>query len=279
MHRICSIAALAAALAACSLPSLAASKRSAPTYSLPQTQAGLLRAFDWYPLEATDAQGRRVRALRGARKRGLRAQYRDDGYELKGPCNTASGSYHLDGKRMLRDDRYGSVQTTAGCRHDAAMEIAFFRLATVNTEFAVVNEGAEHKLLITHDDGARISLIGVPTAQTRYGGPGTKLELQVDDERRCPPPSTRRERCLHVRQVRSDGANDVPVGDWYWLREPIEGYRHQPCFRATLQVLRFDTAAGDSGPATVAYVMQHRSGSARLRPEPPACASISPRDD
>jgi len=279
MHRICSAAALAAALAACSPSSPAASKRSPPTYSLPQTQAGLLRAFDWYPLEATDAQGRRVGALRGARHRGLHVRFDDnDVYRLKGVCNTASGSYRLEGSRMLRDDKYGAVQTVAGCLRGLAMEIAFFRLATVNTQFAVVADGGIHTLLITHDDGARIRLVGVPTAQTRYGSPGTKLELQIDDERRCPPPSTRRERCLHVRQVRSEGANEVALGDWYWLREPIEGYRHQSCFRATLQVLRFDLAAGESGAATVAYVMQHRSRSARIQPETPACASISPSD-
>lgn len=277
MNRLFCLASLAAVLATISPASVAASRQSAPAYSLPQTQAGLLGAFDWYPLEATDARGRRIGALRGARHRGLHARYRDGVFELKGACNTVGGRYKLDGKRLLRDDQ-GAIQTTAGCRRDAAMDTAFFRLATVDTQFAIVAEGDTHKLLITHDDGARISLIGVPTAQTRYGSPGAALELEIDDERRCPPPSRRRERCLHVRQVRSEGANRIPVGDWHWQREPIEGYRHEACFRATLRVRRFDIVDAHGAPGVV-YVKEYRDAHARLQPETPACAAVDPRGD
>lgn len=278
MNRLFCLASLAAVLTTISPASVAASRQSAPAYSLPQTQAGLLGAFDWYPLEATDARGRRIGALRGARHRGLHVRFDDDGYRLRGVCNTASGSYRVEGNRLVHDDKYGAVQTVAGCLRGLAMEIAFFRLATVDTQFAIVAEGDTHKLLITHDDGARISLIGVPTAQTRYGSPGSPLELEIDDERRCPPPSRRRERCLHVRQVRSDGANRIPVGDWHWQREPIEGYRHEACFRAILRVRRFDIVDAHGAPGVV-YVKEYRDAQARIQPETPACASVDPRGD
>ncbi|WP_057919508.1 META domain-containing protein [Lysobacter antibioticus] len=167
MHRICSAAVLAAALAACSLSSATASKRAAPTYSLPQTQAGWLRAFDWYPLEATDAQGRRVRELRGARKRGLHVRFGDDSYRVKGACNTLSGAYRVEGERLVHDGRLDAVQTVAGCRHGAAMERAFFAQPLIGTHFSIDAHGRAPVLRITADDGARMQLIGLPAAPAR----------------------------------------------------------------------------------------------------------------
>lgn len=167
MRRICSAAALAAALAACSLSSPAASKRSAPTYSLPQTQAGLLRAFDWYPLEATDAQGHRVHSLRGARKRGLHVRFGDESYRVKGACNTVSGAYRIEGERIVHDERLDAVQTVAGCRHGAAMERAFFAQPLIGTHFSIDTHGRVPILRVTADDGARMELIGITTTPAR----------------------------------------------------------------------------------------------------------------
>lgn len=167
MHRICSAAALAAALAACSLSSSVASKRSAPTYPLPQAQAGLLRAFDWYPLEATDAQGRRVGELRGARRRGLHLRFGDESYRVKGACNTISGAYRVEGERIVHDERLDAIQTVAGCRRDAAMERAFFAQPLIGAHFSIDTRGRAPILRLTADDGAHMQLIGLPAAPAR----------------------------------------------------------------------------------------------------------------
>jgi hypothetical protein len=165
MHRICSAVVLAAALAACPQASRAASKRPVPTYPQPQTQAGLLRAFDWYPLTATDAQGDPVRELRGARKRGLVVRFLDDGtYRLKGVCNTAGGAYRVDGDRIVHDERLGAIQTVAGCRRGAAMERAFFVQPLIGARFSIDTRGRAPILHVAADDGARMELIGLPTA-------------------------------------------------------------------------------------------------------------------
>ncbi|MGO1002535.1 hypothetical protein [Lysobacter sp. CA196] len=168
MHRTCSAVALVAALAACAQASSTGSKRPVPTYPQPQTQTGLLRAFDWYPLTATDAQGHRVRELRGARKRGLMARFRDDGaYELKGVCNTTGGAYRIEGERIVHDQRIDAVQTVAGCRHGAMMERAFFAQPLIGARFSIDTQGRAPILRVAADDGARMELIGLPAAPAR----------------------------------------------------------------------------------------------------------------
>lgn len=165
MHRVCSALVLAAALAACTQASPAASKRPVPTYPQAQPQTGLLRAFDWHPLTATDAQGGLVRDLRGARKRGLAVRFRDDGtYQLKGVCNTASGAYRIEGDRIVHNERLGAIQTVAGCRRGAAMERAFFAQPLVGTRFSIDIRGRVPVLHVVADDGARMELIGLPIA-------------------------------------------------------------------------------------------------------------------
>lgn len=167
MRRIVLVLSLAAALAACA-PVVAAEAVPAPGPSVPApSQAELLKTYVWQPLRASDAQGRAVRALRGARKRGLWVRFDDRGnLHYQGACNTSGGSYRIEGDRILRGPVDG-IQTVAGCGRRQAMEEAFFAQPLLDTRFVIDTQGRAPLLHLIADDGARMELIGVTAAPAR----------------------------------------------------------------------------------------------------------------
>ena len=167
MRRIVFVLSLAAGLAAFA-PRATAEAVPAPTPSpSASSQAELLKTYVWQPLRASDAQGRAVRALRGARKRGLSLRFDQRGFiQQRGACNTAGGSYRIEGDRILPGP-HGGVQTTAHCGRYQPMEDAFFAQPLLDTRFVIDTKGRAPVLRVVADDGARMELIGVSAAPER----------------------------------------------------------------------------------------------------------------
>ncbi|MGH8081810.1 MAG: META domain-containing protein [Lysobacter sp.] len=239
-------------------------------YRLPETQAGLLQGFFWYPLRATDAKGRPISALRDVRKRGrwwehTHVRYFDNGsIDKQSPCYSSGGTY------SLRDDLIVSgrdgIQTVAGCPGPREVaEDAFFQALSGDLRFQIDTRRSEPLLTLQSEDGARLVLAGEPTPQTRFGGAGTPVTLEVQAERACPRPAPPTQRCLQVREVIDAGNGDaLKFGPWRWQSEPIHGYRYQRGMRETVQVLRFDLTTAATGGARIGYGLVRKEGATSL---------------
>src|SRR5690606_9600260 len=97
-----------------------------------------------------------------------------------------------------------------------------------------VEESAPPRLHLVSASGERSSWVGEASAQTRYGGPGERVFLEVAPQRvACSHPMMPDHRCLRVREIRYDenGIKQSPPGDWQLLYEDIEGYTHEPGVR------------------------------------------------
>ena len=87
-----------------------------------------------------------------------------------------------------------------------------------------------------------LSFAGEPTAETRYGGPGETVFLEVAAQSEpCSHPLIADMQCLQVRELKYDdkGIKTGTVGSFVNFYQDIEGYTHEPGIRNVLRVKRY----------------------------------------
>ncbi|EXX95478.1 PF14302 domain protein [Bordetella holmesii CDC-H635-BH] len=242
---------LAAVLAACapaSAPGEGSTSMTADTASLPLT------AYTWRLNGATDAKGQPI--LRTGVERGLRLSFTQDALSIQGGCNTQFGGYRLAAGVL-------SVAHLAGTMK--ACEPALMRL---DADVAGVLKGdmrlrrsgdaAAPELTLTAPDGSVLRFAGEPTAETRYGGPGETVFLEVAAATvACNHPMMPGQRCLQVRERRySESGVALPAQeDWHPLYQTIEGYQHHDGVRTVLRVKRYERKNPPADASATVYVL------------------------
>ena len=124
------------------------------------------------------------------------------------------------------------------------------------------------KLAATQDDAARLTLTtatgdtlvftGDPTAETRYGGPGERVFLEVAAETKpCSHPLIPDKQCLQVREIQYDdkGLKVGTPGAFEHFYDSIEGYTHEPGIRNVLRVDRYTVKNPPADASSSAYVL------------------------
>ena len=99
---------------------------------------------------------------------------------------------------------------------------------------------------------------GVATADTRFGGPGERVFLEVASERvACPHAMIPDFQCLHVREVTYDdkGLKVGTPGEFEHFYDSIEGYTHEPGIRNVLRVDRYTVKNPPADASSSAYVL------------------------
>lgn len=227
-----------ALLAACSSTTPAATSAAAAGNTAGQDS--LLAASHWTLVEATAAGGERLDALFVDPQHPVVLDFGDGRLSARAACNTLSGSYTLhDGTLQA-----GAIASTMiGCPAPLhAQDRAFGGIF----EDAVRIESIDAtRLVLLAADGSRLAFSATPTAQTRYGGPGRTVFLEVAAHTRpCPHPLQGRVQCLQVRELEYDG-NGLKAGtpgSFSHFYDRIEGYTHEDGVRNVLRVKRFDIA-------------------------------------
>ncbi|MDB5851385.1 MAG: hypothetical protein JWP29_5137, partial [Rhodoferax sp.] len=101
------------------------------------------------------------------------------------------------------------------------------------------------RLRLATADGSLLTWTGQPTPESRFGGPGTLVFMEVAARRvPCAHPLIRDATCLQVRDRAYDAqglATGTP-GPWQPLFGDIEGYTHTEGVRNVLRVKRFERA-------------------------------------
>ncbi len=217
-------------------------------------QAQRLQGQHWRLREATDAAGKRIDALFVHDDKPITLDFTDGRVSVSNACNRMSGGYRLeDGTLTLTP----MVSTEMACSDAAVMALD----AAVGSRLqgalrAEVADNGELTLRTGKDD----VLVFVPeaTAETRYGGPGETVFLEVAARTRpCPHPLIKDKQCLQVREVRFDenGVRQGEPGAFENFHDAIEGYTHEDGVRNVVRVKRFTVKDPPADASSRAYVL------------------------
>ena len=216
-----------------------------------------LRGFHWNLASATDGAGQPIVVLQPDAGHQLRLVFDDGRVSVSGGCNRMSGSY-LQERDTLSIG--AMAQTEMACNDQRLMEMDSAIGARLHGELQSRVEGdyAAPRLSLVAANGDRLTFEGMPTAETRYGGPGETMFLEVAAQRvPCAHPLIPNKQCLQVRERQYDaqGVAATPPAQWQPLYQDIEGYEHHAGERNVLRVKRFDIRNPPTGAPSVAYVL------------------------
>lgn len=255
---------LALALAACSAPQQDAATSAtppaptaapAPAAPAATLSAQTLGAYHWDLTQAVDAKGQPISALLPNPQRPLRVDFNGDRLGVSGGCNRGGGSFKLEGDKLVAGQL---AQTMMACPDTKLMEADTAIGARLSSSPTLqLGAGDPPTLTLRTADGDVLTFNGVPTAETRFGGPGTQVFMEVAAQRKpCSHPLIPNMQCLQVREVRYDDKGlKTGTGDWQALYQDIEGYEHVDGVRNVLRLKKYDVKNPPADASSVAYVL------------------------
>lgn len=245
------------ALAACN-PTAPSEPASPTAVSVPVDAAHtdeLLGAHHWLLQTATDGNDESIQALFANSDAPLQLDFSDGRLGVSGGCNRQGGNYRLEDNRLTVGPL---AQTMMACVDSALMaqDAAIAALLEDGLELHLI-DGDTAVLTLTTADGSTLVFAGEPTADTRYGGPGERVFLEVAAQRQsCSHPLIPDYQCLQVRDVSyAESGVKTATGEWYPLYQDIDGYEHQPGVRNVLRLNRYALRDVPADGPNVAYVL------------------------
>ncbi len=215
-----------------------------------------LGRYHWRLRDATDANGQRIDALFVRAELPLQVDFTEGRLSVGNACNRMGGSYTLAGGTL-----------TVASMASTMMACADPKLMALDGEIGKRLEGAL-KLSLAAGDTPTLTLVtaagdtlvfaGEPTAETRYGGPGERIFLEVAAQTKpCSHPLLPDKQCLQVREVNFDdqGLKTGTPGEFANFYDEIEGFTHEDGMRNVLRVNRYTIANPPADASKYAYVL------------------------
>ena len=227
-----------------------------PASPAPSALAAELPRQHWHLQDATAADGSRIDALFARADAPLQLDFDKGRLAISNTCNRMGGSYAVaDGTLTVgrlastmmacADPTLMALDREAGRRLEGALSMA---LAT----------GDVSQLTLVNAAGDRLVFAGASTAETRHGGPGERMFLEVAAQTGpCSHPLIPNMQCLQVRELKYDEkgiklGTPGPFGNFY---ATIEGYTHQPGVRNVLRLQRYSRQNVPADASKYAYVL------------------------
>lgn len=209
--------------------------------------ATLLGGYHWQLTQATDHGGQRIDALFVRPDKPLQLDFADGRVRVRNACNGAGGSYRIANGQLVVGPM---MHTMMACSNPALNRLDGLigqRLAS-HPAITVTQHGDTPQLQLRTAAGDTLDFTGMPTPQTRYGGPGVTEFFEVAAQT---VPCPQSQACLNVRDVHYDanGLKTGTPGAWHAL-PAIEGYTHQDGVHNVVRVKRYA-----DGTASAAYVL------------------------
>lgn len=259
MKKMLAVSVLALALGACAqAPNDPATGHTAMTANraAPALDGTTLSAYDWRLSEAADGQGKPVAALRAGLEQPLRLSFSDTSLNVSGGCNSQFGGYTLASGALQIKGLASTMKACAPTLMQLDTEVAARLKGRLAAE---VQGGADApRLRLTTAGGDVLTFTGAPTPETRYGGPGEIVFLEIAPERAaCSHPLMPNHRCLRVRERRYDASGVIqpPAADWQFLYQPIEGYEHREGEHAIVRVKQFTDPHPPADGSSRVYIL------------------------
>ena len=254
-------------MAACNNTTPANSQATVPaTVSTPAAIDGnLLTANHWVLDNATDSAGKRIDALFVRADKPVTLNFIDGRLAVDNTCNRMGGGYTLAGDQLsvsrmastmmaCADPALMALDQAVGSRLEGTLKIEQLDATTLKLSTAA---------------GDVLTLRGEPTAETRYGGPGATVFLEVDAQTKpCSHPLIPDKQCLQVREVHYDdkGLEQGQRGAFENFYDGIEGYTHEAGVRNVLRVKRYAVKNPPADASSQAYVLDMVVGSKIVKP-------------
>ncbi|NML34381.1 META and DUF4377 domain-containing protein [Paraburkholderia sp. G-4-1-8] len=239
-------------------PAPSTTPASTTAASAPATSgADLLGRYHWQLNNAIDSKGTRIDALFVRPNQPLQLDFSADRLNVVNSCNTLGAGYSIKKGRMQVGPM---VSTMMACRDPglAALDDAISQRLRGSLNVNLLARDNAPSLQLVTDSGDTLSFTGVPTAETRYGGPGEIAFLEVAPQSvPCNHPLIPDKQCLLVRERYFDeqGLASGTPGPWQPLNQDIDGYTHTPGIRNVLRVKRFTVRNPPADAPSVAYVL------------------------
>lgn len=215
----------------------------------------MLGGQTWHLQAATDAEGQRIEALFPSYDRALTLAFEDGRVGVSGGCNHIGGSYEVDAQGRLQIGRLNS--TMKACAASLMQADKAIGELLAQPLLPRIEETAPPRLKLESADGGSSTWVGEATAETRYGGPGETVFLEVAPQRAaCNHPLIPDHQCLQVREIRyADNGIKQPPGEWQPLYGEIEGFEFVAGERKVLRLKKFTRDPVPADASSVAYVL------------------------
>lgn len=219
--------------------------------------AAMLARYHWQLAEATDADGARIDALFVRDDKPVQLDFIDQRIGVRNTCNAMSGDYEVaDGQLQIGR----MAQTMMACMDPglAALDAAVSSRLDDNPGIALTGDADAPQLVLTTATGDRLAFTGKPTAETRFGGKGESMFMEVAAETApCSHPLIPDMQCLQVRELTygDNGVASGKSGDWQPLYQDIEGYTHEAGVRNVLRLTRYTVKNPPADGSSIAYVL------------------------
>lgn len=273
MKRTLLLALPLALLTACSNPSAPApNDATPPPAATPDAAAPAAASIDaaqlpanhWLLDNAVDASGKRIDALFVRADKPLTLDFKDGRLSVSNACNNMGGGYKIEGNAL---EVGAMMSTNKACAEPGVMALD-----------GLVGEHLQGKLTVRSLDASALTLVTAkgdvltfraePTAETRYGGEGETVFMEVDSQTKpCPHPLMKDATCLQVREVKYDdkGLEQGKRGEYTNFYGNIEGYTHEPGVRNVLRLKRFQIKNPPADAPSQAYVLDMVVGSEMVK--------------
>ncbi|WP_312708880.1 META and DUF4377 domain-containing protein [Stenotrophomonas sp.] len=213
-----------------------------------------LQSQHWRLQQATGADGARIDALFARSDAPVTLDFADGRVSISNTCNRMGGSYTLaDGTLTISP----MASTQMACTDAAVMALDEAVSSRLQGELKTA-QGADGSLTLTTGKGDVLVFAAEPTAETRYGGPGETVFLEVAAKTaKCSHPLIPDYQCLQVREVTFDdkGLKQGTPGAFENFYGNIEGYTHEDGVRNVVRVKRFAVKNPPADAPSQAYVL------------------------
>lgn len=230
----------------------------------------VLTGHHWLLDTATGPDGARIDALFPGTAHPLALDFAEGRLRASGGCNGASGMYRLESTGQLE---VGALASTRMACDEPLMRVdrAVAELLSGAPLQLRLESGTPPRLVLQAADGTESTWTGEPTAETRYGGPGDRMFLEVAPRRiDCNHPLIPDHQCLQVREVQYDpsGIRQPTSGEWQPLYAQIEGFEFVEGERKVLRVKRFERDPAPADASSIVYVLDMVVEASRAGPAP-----------
>lgn len=220
-------------------------------------QAALtLSGHHWRLSDARDAAGKRIDALFARADKPLQLDFNASMLSIVNGCNSMSAHHVLAGDSLTVDPL---ASTMMACQDQALMALDREIGKRLQGRLAMrIDEGDAPTLVLTNAAGDVLTFRGEMTAETRYGGPGERVFLEVAAATKpCSHPLIPAKQCLQVRELRYDdkGLQVGAPGEFRNFHEDIQGYEHRDGVRNVLRVDRYTRKDVPADASKYAYVL------------------------
>lgn len=217
----------------------------------------VLAKYHWHLESATSSQGDRLNELFVRAEKPLQLNFYGSHVYISNTCN------HMGGEFTIRDNKLSVSQLTStmkACADEALMALdqKVAKVFAGDLDMRLDQAEPATQLTLVTTEGASLVFAGVPTAATRTGSEAETVFLQVAPiSKPCANAEMPKTQCLEVRELHynANGTKSGNPGPWHMLKQPIEGYQHQPGTHNVLRVKRYAVTKPAAGTASATYVL------------------------